>query len=594
MYHTDNLDRFTLDDYLKGYDEESYLFINLILGELASKSEFTESERKFLKLFENLCLIYIDFDEKEKYSLKPLWERGMEGSFVPSKLSIENARDLFKYLPSIGNLFVKAMVADILWCTKFENKYESAIIAIDYYNRAAHLLTSKPELSSLECSDLYSFWGRLLTISRQIGKCDREKLEQTSTSIFTYFLGCSASNVNVNIVTLLKYLAQLAQLAQLEFANRLEVANKCESIAFMFENRKDYFTAKDFQECRKAFSENNHKLIKEIQTKIANLLVSQASICKDIPSKISILRDAIDCHRKAGNKDKANELHRDLCLLQNDFSNPFTTLSTEPIDISENVAKAIKHVTRNNLKDSFIALIDVEKTINIFELKDSAKSKVRDTIFQDIPEKWVDRNRRELNIPSSVKFADIDDKTDNFLSKLVIYQIHISVMASIVPAIKQIRSACNITDEFVSDLISNSSFIPNGHHGFFIEGIMAGFALDFQKASVFIIPQIENSLRYILESNGEIIANLNPNGTQNLNNIESIIVNPILTDVVGESKIKLLHRLLVDPRIGNLRNSIAHGFIEFDELTSPPSIYLWWLVLGMIVSLIPGKEIKLN
>ncbi len=61
-----------------------------------------------------------------------------------------------------------------------------------------------------------------------------------------------------------------------------------------------------------------------------------------------------------------------------------------------------------------------------------------------------------------------------------------------------------LSKELLSELIlsTHSSFVPEGREVFFIDGIYNGFENNFLFSSHILIPQIENSLKHIIEING--------------------------------------------------------------------------------------------
>ncbi|WP_189606375.1 DUF4209 domain-containing protein [Salinimicrobium marinum] len=143
-----------------------------------------------------------------------------------------------------------------------------------------------------------------------------------------------------------------------------------------------------------------------------------------------------------------------------------------------------------------------------------------------------------------------------------------------------------LTKDFVSMMIvdSESRFIPKDREHFFIEGIHCGFQNNFVHASHILIPQIENSLKNLIELNGRNTTKL-AEEIQNDNTLGSILStdenNKMLNKICDRDLILELNNFLVDGNSVNFRNRLCHGLISPFE-TDYYGIYLWWLALKMV------------
>lgn len=144
----------------------------------------------------------------------------------------------------------------------------------------------------------------------------------------------------------------------------------------------------------------------------------------------------------------------------------------------------------------------------------------------------------------------------------------------------------NLSKELLSELIlsTNSSFIPEGREIFFIEGLYNGFENNFIVSSHILIPQIENSLKHIIEINGRNTTRLTDE-IQNDNTLGSILSvdqkGKMLDDICDRDLLTELNNFLIDGSGVNFRNRICHGLISKTEVEYY-GIYLWWLTLKML------------
>ncbi|HAD78865.1 MAG TPA: hypothetical protein DCF99_04915 [Flavobacteriaceae bacterium] len=161
----------------------------------------------------------------------------------------------------------------------------------------------------------------------------------------------------------------------------------------------------------------------------------------------------------------------------------------------------------------------------------------------------------------------------------------------VINVIREIKSLMDINHQEISkDVIAmmilkcESIFIPEERVGFFIEGIYQGFQNNFSLASHILIPQIENSLKYIIELNGRNTIKL-AEDIQNDNTLGSILnkekYNKMLDGICDPDIILELNNFLCDGNSVNFRNKICHGLISPFE-TEYYGIYLWWITLKMI------------
>jgi len=130
-------------------------------------------------------------------------------------------------------------------------------------------------------------------------------------------------------------------------------------------------------------------------------------------------------------------------------------------------------------------------------------------------------------------------------------------------------------------LVSDNPFIPPGHEEIFLRGIHAGFHADFLVASSLLVPQIENSVRYVLTNQGIDVANYQDDQTQPVKLLGPLFDIPEMKEIFGESCWFELRGLLIEKTGAELRNQITHGFISNGDCYGPASRNVWWIVLRL-------------
>jgi hypothetical protein len=161
----------------------------------------------------------------------------------------------------------------------------------------------------------------------------------------------------------------------------------------------------------------------------------------------------------------------------------------------------------------------------------------------------------------------------------------IHVQAIIEPARRQVVSDHNVRVNDFAVMLSNHRLIPAGRQMIIARGLHAGLHGDFVVATHLLVPQLEESVRYLLAQAGVIASSLDNSGVQeeidlNRTLCSSKFAQP-LTEILGADIVFEMRTLLVERFGANLRNDMAHGLVDHDNFYSASACYLWWLALHL-------------
>ncbi|MGC1246144.1 MAG: DUF4209 domain-containing protein, partial [Spirulinaceae cyanobacterium] len=145
----------------------------------------------------------------------------------------------------------------------------------------------------------------------------------------------------------------------------------------------------------------------------------------------------------------------------------------------------------------------------------------------------------------------------------------------------QINLENNVSIEDFEFIVMNNPFIPPGREMIYAKGLLEGLRGDFLVSTHLLIPQIEHSIRYLMEQQGFIVSGLDDRGIQDEHNINALIRRPELVEILGEDIVFDLKGLLVHRFGNNLRNGMAHGLVDYNNFFSYENSYLWWLTLRL-------------
>jgi len=129
-------------------------------------------------------------------------------------------------------------------------------------------------------------------------------------------------------------------------------------------------------------------------------------------------------------------------------------------------------------------------------------------------------------------------------------------------------------------LVKDSPFVPSGREYLFAKGLYAGLIGDFFISTHLLIPQIENSVRYLLWQKGFIPSGYK-NGIQNEHDLNKTLYRPEIKTIFDEDLLFNLKCLLVEHSGCNLRNRMAHGLSDDHEFQPGVMSDLGWLTLRL-------------
>lgn len=124
----------------------------------------------------------------------------------------------------------------------------------------------------------------------------------------------------------------------------------------------------------------------------------------------------------------------------------------------------------------------------------------------------------------------------------------------------------------------DSKFIPDDRKWLFANGIYNGFINDFVTSAHLLIPQLENSLKFVLENQGVLTAKIYEEIQHDnmLGRLLDLYIKKNGHDIFYELKDFLLENSSV-----NFRNELCHGLIP-PFIIEHYGIYVWWLTLKLI------------
>jgi len=158
------------------------------------------------------------------------------------------------------------------------------------------------------------------------------------------------------------------------------------------------------------------------------------------------------------------------------------------------------------------------------------------------------------------------------------------------PVRKKVIRKFKICEEDFYPLVFNNRLIPEGKELIFVRGLNAGLHGNYLVALHLLIPQLENSLRYILRESGIVTSSLTQQGIQEERLSDYLLEHPDFIKIFSRD-IKFEIECLFTSKSGaNIRNRLAHGLIDANEFNSALFGYSWWFILHLCCNPLIGSK----
>lgn len=583
-----SVDGLTVDDFLASewrtaIGEAKKPDCRYFMSAFHSRAEEARSsgDAKRANLFSLLSALTSMFiDRKDSADpLKPIAQFSDGRTAIPSDFdsSLPFLSDIF---PHIDDPELKARVCDVLWLRKrdFRAAREAA---------AAYIATAR--------LDERKHWSEGTTrIERAINIAtlsnQRDLIDDAHRHVETTLDGFGGDEDSFLPARLMKIIQDRKR------GDTARYAALAESLARAAEGRGDWSKAREYWDRQAVW----YKIADDGEQEQAARLRSAESYVQEADSRMGLpngegymvaahfIERAIHALRDiGGQKGRITELHHRLLEHQRRAVSEMKSIS-HGFDASEMITQATETVAGKSLSDALLAFALLGYPPHSENLRKQAQWERQNSIFLSVmPMRYVNAMGRTVARRDPPEFGETEDEADlrigMYKSASQTHAIH--VQGYIVPARAQILREHTVEIEDLMSLVCDNSFVPRGRELFFARGLQAGFSGDFVAAVHLLVPQIENSIRYVLEQHGIIASGLDDEGIQDERDLNRTLRLPEFADplkeVFGEHLVFDLRGLLIERYGSNLRNDLAHGLLDYDSLNSIPSIYMWWLTLRL-------------
>jgi len=509
----------------------------------------------------------------------PMWIMDGQRSLVPDDLQDSDLDILEALTPRLTDPALRARVFDVLWerrknhefCREAATSYLAAAIRLDVEKGWTHAI---------------KHYRRALRLGSRLGR-DKPEYENVTAALL------EALNRDAAIESGFRT-SQLMRLASdVDCGESADLAEIARSIGERAIEAEDYQRARSYWELEAEFllRSKNKEGAKDASLRAAETFVTEAlkHVESGNPSFMvasGLLKSGVEALRRGGSsKERIVELKQKLVEFQERTLGEMHRFE-HSVDIADLIKGAREHVSGREWVDALRRFAFGTRLVKVEELKATVVKNAKDFPLQHLfgGSLLDDKGRTSANLPVLLnmegKEAEQALEAEMF-SNLSQFQWGIRVSGFIEPARVRILNDHHPELGNLLFLVQNNPFVPPGHEGVFLRGLHAGFHGDFLVAAHLLVPQIENSIRYVLEGNGVDVSNLLSDGTQPVKILGPLFDLKETTEIFTESVVFELRGLLIEKRGADFRNRIAHGFVSEGECYGAPARILWWLVLRL-------------
>ena len=298
------------------------------------------------------------------------------------------------------------------------------------------------------------------------------------------------------------------------------------------------------------------------------------------------LMDAIQALRRLPNtRERRDELEERLRGAQAAVNDEIGVKSTE-IDLTDLVHHARRSVAGVGLAHALAEFVCLTGSPNPDALRDEVLQQAERTPLSSmIPMSVVDEEGKVL--ANSPGLVGNEEDGEHALRHLIVRNEGLrrqsDVPGLIEPARQLIQSEHPLDQRDFRPIIEMSPFVPADRVDLFTTGFARFFGGDFISALHILVPQLENSLRYILKQAGVEPSAIQSNMTQENRTLSVMLARDreALESIFGPAIVYEIENLF-DFRGGpTIRHQLAHGLISGNECYGTDAIYACWFMFRL-------------
>jgi hypothetical protein len=574
------IQRYSWEDILADTDKYRESGSSLFAQASKCKAEGDDLGERVYRFIGAVMSLSPNFDSKDEV-FRPMWTEATRRSSALQDFTDEDLRILGQLATSAKKSHVRARLADVAVTRKFDHNLvrEAA---------AAYLENAK----QLEANEDWPIFlpplERAAQLAWKLGKKGSLFLDVISY-VEALVVKVAANETKFCCARLMQLLQEFGVGDPMIYAPIAEeIAERTEQ-AEAFVARTYWELAAEWYSRKKDKEESQRCAIRAAETYV---LEAEAALQRKVPSIMAsagLLAQSVEALRRSdAPKERRDEVHRLLLERQKRTREEMGQFSHD-VEIGDLQKQARELVKGCDLREAIIRLVTQATPLNPKKHREYIEQLAKDhPITYLFSASFVDREGRVTAQRPSLLTSDPVQYEAGLWAEMMRQATSINwpfrISAFIDPCRMQISLDLEPRIRDLSFLVSNNPFIPPGHEHSFARGFHAGFVGDFHGAAYFLIPQVEESIRYVLENRGVITSKLDNKLVQEVRSLDKLLQMPETVEVFGEDHVFELRGILTEEFGSNLRNRLAHGLLADGECFLPSVMHLWWILIRLCIA----------
>ncbi len=572
-----DLDALTAD--LRRLDRHS--LVDLFWGKIKDAQDAGDvvAERVY-RLVSSLIGLHLRVEaEGDPFGLQ--WQSETRRTALPHDFSGDQSEVLANLAPTIGHPTLRARFADIAYETGVRRAGRTAIeayceVARRFADGSAELKFPEMETRAMDCVKPLE---RCFMINARIAKRGTliEPLPETVRVAFAHALDARAyfplTQIGRRVLQAKLIPADEVAAAAAELAASALPDDYCLAVKECWQLAADAFDrAGDAEASREAS-------IKAIEQTFAMVnSVSQSS------AKAHWVKEALREFRALGGvSERVTDMRRRLRELQDMSLDEFGSFAVPLNGIDELRVKTFDEFKALSLSDAMRAMVGLSIPDDVAELKAAVLRQSRKFPLSNMfGASYADHEGREVARGPSLDFQEEPSEAwykehgIRYLGITRRYRVH----GNIEPARQAVLERHSVSEQHLLPIVQLSSFIPAGHHHIFSIGFARLWQGDYATATHLLIPQVENSLRHILQMAGRDASKIEEDGIEGDRPLNVLLTfyRADLEAILDENIVWQIDSLLNFRPGPALRNELAHGKLTWNEFYTDEAITACWMV----------------
>ena len=511
---------------------------------------------------------------------------------IPTDFTVSEIDFVAKVFESINYPLLKGRLADLLWHCRKPREVKFAKFAIDSYSQLP-LDADTWFAAGDRC------WQRAINLCRMIRDSAGDRLNRIESSIIKALMSAKTDRGFHGHM-----LAETLMCNGLAKNQSTEIATRLESMASEFENVGNFHAAAGYRNAAAKWFNLSGDVEKAIDMTVAEAEAHEkkaaAGIASDNPSHIvaaECLERAVLVYRRIPgdhrNRYQVEQRIQELSLRISEYGqkamDEMATYTTPGVDVSDLADEARKLVGGKPVSEALMFFVTLHR-VDVKELRESAKEdlsrfvsqRVFGNVFLSHDGRVVDRTAAySESAPSEENEDTIRANMNQFHYG---FGVQIAVIAQILPALDVLNSEHPLSEADFIDFARRSPIVPENREVLWGKALAQGFHQDFVTSIHLLTPQIENMVRFRLNSVGVSTTHRDQNGIRTEKGLSALIDLPEAKVVLGENLTYEIKAQFCDQIGPNLRNNIAHGLLDDQQCYSCGVVYAWWLGLKLVLN----------